>query len=158
MKHFRSHPAIIRFSNERFYANELRPTGDPAITHSMLRSTVLDDLNPEFPIIFHGVGGRDQQEEGSPSYFNIEEASIVAKYCDELVSDKKVPICTSLLPIAPRSCMLRGNPPSLERYRGHQSLQRTVPQDSRAARSDEYPNGGSQGWNYGSISGAGQYS
>ncbi|KZT64423.1 P-loop containing nucleoside triphosphate hydrolase protein [Daedalea quercina L-15889] len=92
IKHFRSHPAIIRFSNERFYENELRPSGDPGITHSMLRSTVLDGLNPEFPVIFHGVGGRDEQEEGSPSYFNIEEASLVAKYCDELISDRKVPI------------------------------------------------------------------
>lgn len=97
LKHFRSHPAIISYSNRCFYADELRLCGDPAITHSMLRSTVLDDLNPEFPIIFHGVGGRDEQEEGSPSYFNIGEASIVAKYCNELIDDRKVPICTSLI-------------------------------------------------------------
>ena len=97
VKHFRSHPAIISYSNQRFYANELLPSGDPAITHSMLRSTALDGLNPEFPIIFQGVGGRDEQEEGSPSYFNIEEASVVAKYCNELIHDRKVPICTSLI-------------------------------------------------------------
>lgn len=100
MKHFRSHPAIISYSNLRFYAKELYPCGDPAITHSMLHSSVLDDLNPEFPIIFHGVGGRDEQEEGSPSYFNIEEASVVAKYCNELISDKKVPICTFRISIS----------------------------------------------------------
>ncbi|KZT64425.1 P-loop containing nucleoside triphosphate hydrolase protein [Daedalea quercina L-15889] len=92
IKHFRSHPAIISYSNRRFYANELLPCGDPAITHSMLRSVVLDGLNPEFPIVFHGIAGRDEQEEGSPSYFNIAEASLVAQYCDELISDRKVPI------------------------------------------------------------------
>ncbi|KAH9925156.1 AAA domain-containing protein [Fomitopsis serialis] len=94
VKHFRSHPAIIAFSNRRFYANELLPCGDEAITHSMLRSTCLDGLNPKFPIVFHGVGGRDEQEEGSPSYFNKEEASLVARYCEELINDRKVPIGT----------------------------------------------------------------
>ncbi|KAH9925149.1 P-loop containing nucleoside triphosphate hydrolase protein [Fomitopsis serialis] len=61
VKHFRSHPAII----------------------AMLRSTCLDGLTPKFPIVFHGVGGRDEQEE---------EASLVAKYCEELIKDRKVPL------------------------------------------------------------------
>lgn len=42
-----------------------------------------------FPIIFHGVIGKDQQEKTSPSFFNPDEAIQVKKYCDLLVSDRK---------------------------------------------------------------------
>ncbi|KAH9829555.1 P-loop containing nucleoside triphosphate hydrolase protein [Rhodofomes roseus] len=92
VKHFRSHPAIIGISNRLFYANELQPLGDKAITHSMLRSTCLDGLNPQFPVVFHAISGTDEQEAGSPSYFNKAEASLVARYCEELVADLKVPL------------------------------------------------------------------
>ena len=137
LKHFRSHPAIIAYSNQSFYANQLLPCGDPAITHSMLRSTVLDGLNPKFPLIFHGVTGCDMQEEGSPSYFNIEEASIVAKYCHELVSDRKVPICTSMSRYTPPvPTETEPQPHSRESYWSHQSIHRSVPQDSSVAWSN----------------------
>lgn len=43
----------------------------------------------KFPIVFHGIVGRDQQEASSPSFFNIDEATLVKKYCKSLVEDRK---------------------------------------------------------------------
>jgi len=40
-------------------------------------------------LIFHGVVGRDEREKSSPSFFNIEEATIVRKYCSSLIVDRK---------------------------------------------------------------------
>ncbi|PCH37498.1 RNA helicase [Wolfiporia cocos MD-104 SS10] len=90
IKHWRSHPAIMSFANDRFYSGELQACGDEAITHSMLRSDLLE--TPPFPIVFHSIAGADEREEGSPSYFNVAEASMVTKYCEELVTDRKVRI------------------------------------------------------------------
>ena len=87
LKNFRSHKDILAFSNTHFYASELKPCGDPAITHSLENHEILP--KKQFPIIFHGVAGRDQREESSPSFFNIDEATIVKQYCTSLVSDRK---------------------------------------------------------------------
>ena len=38
-----------------------------------------------FPIIFHGVVGKDEQEARSPSWFNINEIDIVADYVEKLM-------------------------------------------------------------------------
>ena len=37
-----------------------------------------------FPIIFHGVEGRDEREGHSPSFFNLQEVQIVVEYVEEL--------------------------------------------------------------------------
>jgi len=87
LKNFRSHPDILAFSNEHFYASELKSCGDPVVTHSLENHEILP--KKQFPIIFHGVAGRDQREESSPSFFNIDEATIVKQYCSSLVSDRK---------------------------------------------------------------------
>ncbi|KAK2463831.1 hypothetical protein APHAL10511_004136 [Amanita phalloides] len=86
VRNFRSHPDIIHFSNTHFYASELQACGDPTMTHSLQDIDMLPKKG--FPIIFHGVAGRDQQEDLSPSYFNIEEASIVKNYCLKLRDQK----------------------------------------------------------------------
>jgi helicase MOV-10 len=84
VKNFRSHPSILKFPNKTFYRNELQPCGDVVITHSLER---LDELpTKRFPLIFHGIVGKDQREGSSPSFFNIEEATQVKKYCMELTS------------------------------------------------------------------------
>ncbi|KAH9829558.1 P-loop containing nucleoside triphosphate hydrolase protein [Rhodofomes roseus] len=92
LNHFRSHPAIIGFSNQHFYDNELKLCGDEAITHSMLDSDVLDGLNPKFPVVFHAVKGREVQKGHSPSYFNMPEAMLVSRYCEMLINDTNCPI------------------------------------------------------------------
>ena len=86
-KNFRSHPSIIQFSNEQFYNGELQASADPVLTHSLLRSEI---VKKDFPVIFHGIIGKDQREMSSPSFFNIEEATLVKKYCEELLGDRRV--------------------------------------------------------------------
>ncbi|KAF8621344.1 hypothetical protein AX15_007875 [Amanita polypyramis BW_CC] len=87
LKNFRSHEDIMHFSNIHFYNSELIPCGDPAVTHSLEDLDILP--KKRFPIIFHGIAGRDQQEEANPSFFNIDEATIVKKFCVTLMADRK---------------------------------------------------------------------
>ena len=83
---WRSHEDIIRYPNENFYGGSLEARGDKAITHSLLRWDGLAKKN--FPIIFHGIQGRDEREESSPSFFNIAEASLVKRYVEDLMSER----------------------------------------------------------------------
>ncbi|KAF5389693.1 hypothetical protein D9757_006021 [Collybiopsis confluens] len=87
VRNFRSHPAILEFSNERFYNRELQYCADPALTRNLESSDELPQK--KFPLIFHGIVGKDQREASSPSFFNIEEAGLVRKYCLSLVSERK---------------------------------------------------------------------
>ncbi|KIK54982.1 hypothetical protein GYMLUDRAFT_249004 [Collybiopsis luxurians FD-317 M1] len=87
LKNFRSHPAILEFSNQHFYNNELQYCGNPALTRSLETSDQLP--KKKFPLIFHGIVGKDQREASSPSFFNIEEATLVKRYCLSLVSERK---------------------------------------------------------------------
>ncbi|KAK0191959.1 P-loop containing nucleoside triphosphate hydrolase protein [Armillaria mellea] len=88
LKNFRSHPAILAFSNAHFYGNRLQACGDPILTRSLEDWEELP--TKKFPIIFHAVVGRDQREKSSPSFFNIDEATIVKNYCLKLVAKKGI--------------------------------------------------------------------
>ncbi|KAF7313870.1 RNA helicase [Mycena chlorophos] len=88
VNNFRSHPAILDFSNRQFYAGELVPCGNPALIQSLENSDELP--RKKFPLIFHGIAGKDQREGFSPSFFNIDEATIVKKYVASLLSNKKL--------------------------------------------------------------------
>ena len=47
-------------------------------------------LSPqEFPIIFHGILGKDEREESNPSFFNISEIEKVVDYLKKLLCQKK---------------------------------------------------------------------
>lgn len=85
---FRSHPSILSYPNEMFYGGQLRAHADQVLTHSMLRSDVLP--NPRLPIVFHSVCGKDMREGHSPSFFNIEEATVVKNYIRELKQDQRL--------------------------------------------------------------------
>ncbi|KAF9260601.1 P-loop containing nucleoside triphosphate hydrolase protein [Marasmius fiardii PR-910] len=87
VRNFRSHPAILDFANEHFYNRELRYFGNPALTHSLENASELP--TKRFPVIFHGIEGKDMREAESPSFFNIEEANLVKKYVVSLIGDKK---------------------------------------------------------------------
>lgn len=88
VKHFRSHPEILAFPNRHFYDGELQPCADPAVTHSLLRYEKLPNKN--FPVVFHGIVGKDQREASSPSFFNIDEVTIVKEYLMSLLEDRKL--------------------------------------------------------------------
>ena len=94
-KCFRSHPSISYFSNVQFYNSELISCGDPVITHSLLDYELLPKRG--FPLIFHGIIGKDAQEEKSPSFFNIDEITQVKTYCLSLLENKKNGISMLLL-------------------------------------------------------------
>ncbi|EPQ53721.1 hypothetical protein GLOTRDRAFT_44808, partial [Gloeophyllum trabeum ATCC 11539] len=83
----RSHEAISNFSNVQFYDGELQNCGDPSITHKFLCSKLL--VTPGFPVIFHGITGMEMREGSSPSFFNIDEASLVRTYCEKLNAEFK---------------------------------------------------------------------
>ncbi|EAU82858.2 RNA helicase [Coprinopsis cinerea okayama7 len=88
VKNFRSHPAILEFSNDHFYSSELQPCGDRAMICSL--ETFEELPKKRFPLIFHGIVGKDQREASSPSFFNVEEASQVKKYCKALLDNRKL--------------------------------------------------------------------
>ncbi|KAF8586065.1 P-loop containing nucleoside triphosphate hydrolase protein, partial [Ramaria rubella] len=87
-RNFRSHPSIIRFSSEQFYNGSLLPCAPKEITHSLLRSHEI--LAPGFPVIFRSLSGKDDRESNSPSFFNIEEVSVIKRYITALKGDRRL--------------------------------------------------------------------
>ncbi|QRW00523.1 RNA helicase [Ceratobasidium sp. AG-Ba] len=81
-KNWRNHTAILRYPNERFYANELEPCAPATTTDSLLEWSELGRRG--FPIIFENIAGEDKQEKSSPSWFNPDEASCVKHYVSKL--------------------------------------------------------------------------
>jgi helicase MOV-10 len=86
VKNFRSHRAILDFPNQQFYAGELEACGDKKVINSMLNTSYLPRNN--FPIVFHGIQGKDEREASSPSFFNSAEISMVKDYVKRLKADK----------------------------------------------------------------------
>ncbi|PBK87850.1 P-loop containing nucleoside triphosphate hydrolase protein [Armillaria gallica] len=89
-QNFRSHPAILKFPNERFYKGELQPCADPKSITAFIGSKHLEAK--KFPIVFHSMAGKDDREASSPSFFNIDEVLDVMRTIEELRSDKKLRI------------------------------------------------------------------
>lgn len=87
LRNYRSHPAILHYPNETFYDGELMPEADEGIRTCLCGWEELP--NKKVPIIFHGVTGKDQREERSPSFFNPEEAAVVFSYVRKLLIEKK---------------------------------------------------------------------
>lgn len=57
------------------------------MTHSL--ENVEELPKKRFPLVFHGIVGKDAREASSPSFFNVEEASQVKKYCKDLLENRK---------------------------------------------------------------------
>ena len=94
LKNWRSHESILRFPDNYFYAGELQACGDPALINSYLQSDILPTRG--FPMIFHAISGKDEREASSPSFFNRGEATLVKEYVQDLMSDRRVRISTSV--------------------------------------------------------------
>jgi helicase MOV-10 len=93
IKNFRSHPDILKFSNDQFYNSELASCGDPAMINSLENYEELPKRR--FPLVFHGIVGKDEREASSPSFFNVDEATQVKKYCISLLGNRKNGISSS---------------------------------------------------------------
>ena len=89
-KNYRSHEAIMRYPNEKFYDAELEVCGDPNTINAFLGSPQL--ATPQFPVVFHAISGKNDRESSSPSYFNVEEVILVKKYIGALLHDRKFPL------------------------------------------------------------------
>ncbi|KAH7924376.1 P-loop containing nucleoside triphosphate hydrolase protein [Leucogyrophana mollusca] len=87
VKNFRSHPTILKFPNERFYAADLEPCGDKKVIDAFIGYPKLP--SKKFPIIFHAVSGKDDREASSPSFFNIDEVTQVKTYIKELRDERR---------------------------------------------------------------------
>ena len=83
---YRSHPAILKVPNECFYENELEAHADQLMRESLCQWAELPVKG--FPIIFHGVVGKDTREERSPSFFNPEEVVVVIDYVQKLMDTR----------------------------------------------------------------------
>ncbi|KAJ3338192.1 Helicase MOV-10 [Gonapodya sp. JEL0774] len=85
LKNYRSHPAILRIPNERFYGGELQPFADVSMRESLCNWSKLPVRGT--PILFHALKGQDYQEQSSPSWFNPMEATQVFNYVEALKTD-----------------------------------------------------------------------
>ena len=82
---YRSHPDILHVPNELFYMNELQYCADD-LRNSFCHWDGL--IRNGFPMIFHGVVGKDEREERSPSFFNVDEIAVVKEYLSKLLTSK----------------------------------------------------------------------
>ena len=99
-KNYRSHSGILSFSNDQFYGSQLIPSASPNIVDRLLHLEILPSAG--FLVIFHGIGGQEEQEAGSPSFFNIAEASQVQRYVDKLLNESSVRIRELMLGLHPK--------------------------------------------------------
>ncbi|KAH9166488.1 RNA helicase [Lactarius sanguifluus] len=82
----RSHGAIIAWPNRYLYEDKMRAHAIPVVARLLLQSNVLP--KKEFPVVFHGIKGRELRAKHSPSYLNVHEASVVRDYCQKLIEDR----------------------------------------------------------------------
>ncbi|KAH9835323.1 AAA domain-containing protein [Rhodofomes roseus] len=73
-----------------FYANELEVCGTPSVINSFIGWQHL--VNRKFPVVFHAISGQDEREASSPSYFNIDEVTVVKDYIQKLKADARFKI------------------------------------------------------------------
>lgn len=78
----RCHPAILKVSNDLYYAGKLKPTESEAST-SLAHSPLL--IKDGVPLIFDQVQGVHQREGGSESTFNAHEAQRVFEWTQKLL-------------------------------------------------------------------------
>lgn len=83
LRNYRSHDAILKIPNELFYENELQVFADPFERETYCKWEYLPRKG--FPVIFHGVMGKDEREANSPSFFNVSEIEILMDYLSKLI-------------------------------------------------------------------------
>lgn len=80
---YRSHPSILRLPSDLFYDGELVACANVRERSIFERWEALP--NAEFPVLFHGVRGKDEREANSPSWFNADELVLVSRYVEDVL-------------------------------------------------------------------------
>ncbi|XP_043098693.1 putative helicase mov-10-B.1 [Puntigrus tetrazona] len=83
LRNYRSHPAILKIPNELFYDNELQVFANQMEREAFCRWEHLPKKG--FPVVFHGVMGKDEREANSPSFFNVTEIEVIVSYLNKLI-------------------------------------------------------------------------
>uniref|UniRef100_A0A8C5DLY9 RNA helicase n=1 Tax=Gouania willdenowi TaxID=441366 RepID=A0A8C5DLY9_GOUWI len=83
LRNYRSHSAILKVPNELFYENELQVFADQWEREAFCKWEHLPKKG--FPVIFHGVMGKDEREANSPSFFNVSEVVVLVDYLTKLM-------------------------------------------------------------------------
>lgn len=83
LRNYRSHAAILKIPNELFYENELQVFADQLDREAYCKWEHLPKKG--FPVIFHGVMGKDEREANSPSFFNVSEIQVLMDYLVKLI-------------------------------------------------------------------------
>uniref|UniRef100_A0A8C7CZM4 RNA helicase n=1 Tax=Oncorhynchus kisutch TaxID=8019 RepID=A0A8C7CZM4_ONCKI len=83
LRNYRSHPAILKIPNELFYEKELQVFADQWDRETYCNWEHLPKEG--FPLIFHGVLGKDEREGNSPSFFNVSEIEVLMDYLTKLM-------------------------------------------------------------------------
>eukprot|EP00026_Physarum_polycephalum_P000193 Phypoly_transcript_00193.p1 GENE.Phypoly_transcript_00193~~Phypoly_transcript_00193.p1 ORF type:complete len:940 (+),score=127.19 Phypoly_transcript_00193:1526-4345(+) len=86
VNNYRSHPDILTIPNQLFYDKELVPMANIALRTAMCNWEGLPTKG--FPLIFHGLEGKDEREGNSPSWFNISECLQVFTYVRKLLENR----------------------------------------------------------------------
>jgi helicase MOV-10 len=69
----------------------MRAHASQDVSHLLLQSGVLPKKG--FPVVFHGIKGRERRTRHSPSYLNVLEGTVVRDYCLNLTQDPDHKIC-----------------------------------------------------------------
>ena len=88
LNNYRSHPKLIEVPNRLYYDNELLAKAKPDLTHLYVGWEELP--NPNVPLVFHGVQGKNVREGRSPSYCNLEEIDVVRGWLRKLQDHRQV--------------------------------------------------------------------
>ncbi|XP_062852676.1 putative helicase mov-10-B.1 [Trichomycterus rosablanca] len=83
LRNYRSHPAILKIPNELFYDDELQVFANQMEREAFCHWEHLPKR--DVPVIFHGVMGKDEREENSPSFFNVSEIEVLIGYLKKLL-------------------------------------------------------------------------
>ncbi|ROL44890.1 putative RNA helicase SDE3 [Anabarilius grahami] len=83
LRNYRSHPAILKIPNELFYENELQVFANQMEREAFCHWEHLPKKG--FPVVFHGVMGKDEREANSPSFFNVTEIEVIVSYLNKLM-------------------------------------------------------------------------
>ncbi|XP_021240406.1 RNA helicase Mov10l1 isoform X2 [Numida meleagris] len=90
IKNYRSHSTLLALPSKLFYHKELEVCADASVVTSLLHWEKLPRKG--FPLIFHGVRGKETREGRSPSWFNPTEAVQVMQYCCHLAKNESTAV------------------------------------------------------------------